>query len=53
MKYLKQTGRVSLGPLRLSTLTLSGSLPTMSTLQLHCATYLESSLSSQLSSEVR
>ncbi|XP_035261317.1 serine/threonine-protein kinase SMG1 [Anguilla anguilla] len=51
VKYLKQTGRVSLGPLRLSTLTLSGSLPTMSTLQLHCATYLESSLSSQLSSE--
>ncbi|XP_036378986.1 serine/threonine-protein kinase SMG1 [Megalops cyprinoides] len=53
VKYLKQTGRVSLGPLRLSTLTLSGSLPTMSTMQLHCATYLESFLSSQLASEDR
>ncbi|KAI1896054.1 hypothetical protein AGOR_G00090850 [Albula goreensis] len=51
VKYLKQTGRVSLGPLRLSTLTLSGSLPTLSTLQLHCATHLESSMTSQLSSE--
>uniref|UniRef100_A0A8C2D9F8 Serine/threonine-protein kinase SMG1 n=1 Tax=Cyprinus carpio TaxID=7962 RepID=A0A8C2D9F8_CYPCA len=47
VKYLKQTGRISLGPLRLSTLTLSDSLPTLSTLQLHCANALENSLCNQ------
>ncbi len=47
VKYLKQTGRISLGPLRLSTLTLSDSLPTLSTLQMHCANSLESSLCNQ------
>ncbi|XP_016104477.1 serine/threonine-protein kinase SMG1-like isoform X2 [Sinocyclocheilus grahami] len=47
VKYLKQTGRISLGPLRLSTLTLSDSLPTLSTLQLHCANSLENSLCNQ------
>ncbi|MGH0131962.1 UNVERIFIED_CONTAM: hypothetical protein FKN15_008622 [Acipenser sinensis] len=51
VKYLKQTARISLGPLRLSTLTLSGSLPTLSTLQLQCATTLESTLTSRLASE--
>lgn len=47
VKYLKQTGRISLGPLRLSTLTLSDNLPTLSTLQLHCANSLENSLCNQ------
>uniref|UniRef100_A0A672JXD5 Serine/threonine-protein kinase SMG1 n=1 Tax=Sinocyclocheilus grahami TaxID=75366 RepID=A0A672JXD5_SINGR len=47
VKYLKQTGRISLGPLRLSTLTLSDSLHTLSTLQLHCANSLENSLCNQ------
>ncbi|XP_069036868.1 serine/threonine-protein kinase SMG1 isoform X1 [Lepisosteus oculatus] len=51
VRYLKQMGRISLGPLRLSTLTLSGALPTLSTLQLHCATSLESTLTTQFSSE--
>ncbi|RXM37149.1 Serine/threonine-protein kinase SMG1 [Acipenser ruthenus] len=51
VKYLKQTARISLGPLRLSTLTLSGSLPTLSTLQLQCATTLENTLTSRLASE--
>ncbi|XP_030645489.1 serine/threonine-protein kinase SMG1 isoform X2 [Chanos chanos] len=48
VKYLKQTGRISQGSLRLSTLTLSDSLPTLSTLQLHCAYALENTLSGQL-----
>ncbi|XP_063077660.1 serine/threonine-protein kinase SMG1 isoform X2 [Engraulis encrasicolus] len=51
VKYLKQTGRISLGALRLSTLTLSGSLPTMGTMQLHCANALEASLANQLPPE--
>ncbi|XP_062388673.1 serine/threonine-protein kinase SMG1 isoform X3 [Sardina pilchardus] len=51
VKYLKQTGRISLGALRLSTLTLSGSLPTMGTMQLHCANALEGSLTNQLPAE--
>ncbi|KAG7459406.1 hypothetical protein MATL_G00210290 [Megalops atlanticus] len=51
VRYLKQTGHIALGPLRLSTLTLSGTLPTVSTLQLHCATALENSLSCQLGPE--
>ncbi|TRY87779.1 hypothetical protein DNTS_015691 [Danionella cerebrum] len=45
--YLRQTIRICLGPLRLSTLTLSESLPTLSTLQLHCANSLENSLCNQ------
>ncbi|MBN3303880.1 SMG1 kinase, partial [Amia calva] len=52
VKYLKQTSRISLGPLRLSTMMLSGALPTVSTLQLHCATSLESTLASQQASEL-
>ncbi|KAG2455286.1 SMG1 kinase, partial [Polypterus senegalus] len=51
VKYLKQTARISLGPLRLSTVTLLGSLPTVNMLQLHCANSLESTLNSQLDSE--
>ncbi|XP_066497814.1 serine/threonine-protein kinase SMG1 isoform X2 [Hoplias malabaricus] len=51
VKYLKQTGRIALGPMRLSTLTLSESLPTLNTLQLHCASSLETSLCSQHPSE--
>ncbi|KAL4659048.1 serine/threonine-protein kinase SMG1 isoform X1 [Arapaima gigas] len=51
LKYLKQISRICLGPLRLATLTLSGSLPTLSSLQLHCATALEASLSNQLAPE--
>ncbi|KAJ3601732.1 hypothetical protein NHX12_032699 [Muraenolepis orangiensis] len=47
VRYLKQTGRISLGPLRLSTLTLSNSLPTVSTLQLHCTTALDHTLSGE------
>ncbi|XP_058508783.1 serine/threonine-protein kinase SMG1 [Solea solea] len=58
VRCLKQTGRICLGPLRLSTLTLSDSLPTLPTLQLHCTATLENSLTGQedcvipLSSEV-
>ncbi|XP_018612751.2 serine/threonine-protein kinase SMG1 isoform X2 [Scleropages formosus] len=51
LKYLKQTGRICLGPLRLSTVTLSDSLPTLSSLQLHCAAALEASLGNQLAPE--
>uniref|UniRef100_A0A8B9KFC0 non-specific serine/threonine protein kinase n=1 Tax=Astyanax mexicanus TaxID=7994 RepID=A0A8B9KFC0_ASTMX len=51
VKYLKQTSRITLGPLRLSTLTLSDSLPTLNTLQLHCASSLETSLCIPLYSE--
>ncbi|CAB1350342.1 unnamed protein product [Coregonus sp. 'balchen'] len=47
VRYLKQTGRISLGPLRLSTLTLSDGLPTLATLQLHCCSALENTLSGQ------
>lgn len=53
VKYLKQTGRIALGPLRLSTLTLCDTLPTLGTLQLHCASSLETFLCSQHPSEVR
>ncbi|XP_035389717.1 serine/threonine-protein kinase SMG1 [Electrophorus electricus] len=47
MKYLKQTGRIALGPLRLSTLTLADTLPTLNTLQLYCASALETSVCGQ------
>ncbi|XP_056143769.1 serine/threonine-protein kinase SMG1 [Lampris incognitus] len=47
VRYLKQIGRISLGPLRLSTLTLSDSLPTLPALQLHCAAALEKTLTAQ------
>ncbi|KAM9392172.1 serine/threonine-protein kinase SMG1 [Pholidichthys leucotaenia] len=47
VRCLKQTGRICLGPLRLSTLTLSESLPTLPTLQLHCTATLENTLSGQ------
>ncbi|XP_024124914.1 serine/threonine-protein kinase SMG1 [Oryzias melastigma] len=47
VRCLKQTGRICLGPLRLSTLTLSPGLPSQSTLQLHCTTSLESMLTGQ------
>ncbi|KAF7654424.1 hypothetical protein LDENG_00070090 [Lucifuga dentata] len=47
VRCLKQTGRICLGPLRLSTLTLSDALPTVPTLQLYCTTMLESMLSGQ------
>lgn len=53
VKYLKQTGRIALGPLRLSTFTLCDTLPTLGTLQLHCASCLETSLCSQHPSEVQ
>lgn len=53
VKYLKQTGRIALGPLRLSTLTLCDSLPTLGALQVHCASSLETSLCTQHPSEVR
>ncbi|KAL0992596.1 hypothetical protein UPYG_G00095530 [Umbra pygmaea] len=46
-RYLKQTGRVSLGPLRLSTLNLSDGLPTLASLQLHCCSALENTVSGQ------
>nr|XP_061829730.1 serine/threonine-protein kinase SMG1-like isoform X1 [Nerophis lumbriciformis] len=47
VRCLKQTGRIGLGPLRLSTLTLSDALPTLPTLQLHCTATLENTLSGQ------
>ncbi|XP_068192330.1 serine/threonine-protein kinase SMG1 isoform X2 [Antennarius striatus] len=47
VRCLKQTGRICLGPLRLSTLTLSEALPTLPTLQLHCTATLENTLSGQ------
>uniref|UniRef100_A0A667Z9R8 non-specific serine/threonine protein kinase n=1 Tax=Myripristis murdjan TaxID=586833 RepID=A0A667Z9R8_9TELE len=47
VRCLKQTGRICLGPLRLSTLTLSDALPTLPTLQLHCTAALESTLTGQ------
>ncbi|KAM4698242.1 serine/threonine-protein kinase SMG1 [Rhinophrynus dorsalis] len=50
-KYLKQTARIAIGPLRLSTLTISQSLPILGTLQLYCASSLESTISSKLASE--
>ena len=47
VRYLKQTGRICLGPLRISTLTLADALPTLPTLQLHCCAALENVLTSQ------
>uniref|UniRef100_A0AAQ6IR98 non-specific serine/threonine protein kinase n=1 Tax=Anabas testudineus TaxID=64144 RepID=A0AAQ6IR98_ANATE len=47
VRCLKQTGRICLGPLRLSTLTLSDALPTLPTLQLHCAAALENTFGGQ------
>ncbi|XP_067088604.1 serine/threonine-protein kinase SMG1 isoform X1 [Osmerus mordax] len=47
VRYLKQTGRICLGPLRISTLTLAEALPTLPTLQLHCCAALENALTSQ------
>ncbi|KAB1263179.1 Serine/threonine-protein kinase SMG1 [Camelus dromedarius] len=51
VKYLKQTSRIAVGPLRLSTLTVSQSLPVLSTLQLYCSSALENTVSSRLSTE--
>ncbi|XP_076000329.1 serine/threonine-protein kinase SMG1 isoform X2 [Genypterus blacodes] len=47
VRCLKQTGRICLGPLRLSTLMLSDALPTLPTLQLHCTATLENTLTGQ------
>uniref|UniRef100_UPI0037E707FB serine/threonine-protein kinase SMG1 n=1 Tax=Semicossyphus pulcher TaxID=241346 RepID=UPI0037E707FB len=47
VRCLKQTGRICLGPLRLSTLTLSDALPSLPTLQLHCTATLENTLTGQ------
>eukprot|EP00064_Thunnus_orientalis_P012320 superscaffoldBa00001877_g12355 len=47
VRCLKQTGRICLGPLRLSTLTLCDALPTLPTLQLHCTSTLENTLTGQ------
>lgn len=47
VRCLKQTGRICLGPLRLSTLTLSDTLPTLPTLQLHCTAALENTITGQ------
>lgn len=52
VKYLKQTSRIAIGPLRLSTLTVSQSLPVLSTLQLYCSFALENTVSNRLSTEV-
>lgn len=52
IKYLKQTSRIAIGPLRLSTLTVSQSLPVLSTLQLYCCSALENTVSNRLTSEV-
>ncbi|KAK1344851.1 hypothetical protein QTO34_013555 [Cnephaeus nilssonii] len=51
VKYLKQTSRIAIGPLRLSTLTVSQSLPVLSTLQLYCSFALENTVSNRLSTE--
>ncbi|XP_013880332.1 serine/threonine-protein kinase SMG1 isoform X3 [Austrofundulus limnaeus] len=47
VRCLKQTGRICLGPLRLSTLTLSDALPTLPTMQLHCTAAMENTLTGQ------
>lgn len=47
VRCLKQTGRICLGPLRLSTLTQSDALPTLPILQLHCTATLENTLTGQ------
>ncbi|RMC17736.1 hypothetical protein DUI87_05401 [Hirundo rustica rustica] len=51
VKYLKQTSRIAIGPLRLSTLTVSQSLPVLSTLQLYCSSALENTVCNRLTSE--
>uniref|UniRef100_A0A674H9S7 non-specific serine/threonine protein kinase n=1 Tax=Taeniopygia guttata TaxID=59729 RepID=A0A674H9S7_TAEGU len=51
IKYLKQTSRIAIGPLRLSTLTVSQSLPVLSTLQLYCSSALENTVCNRLTSE--
>ncbi|XP_069762352.1 serine/threonine-protein kinase SMG1 isoform X4 [Narcine bancroftii] len=51
VKYLKQMARIAVGPLRLSTLSMAGSLPMMSTLQLYCSTALENTVTNKLSTE--
>ncbi|XP_073447222.1 serine/threonine-protein kinase SMG1 isoform X3 [Aquarana catesbeiana] len=50
-RHLKQTARIAMGPLRLSTLTVSQCLPVLGTLQLYCSSSLESTVSSKLTSE--
>ncbi|XP_053326618.1 serine/threonine-protein kinase SMG1 [Spea bombifrons] len=50
-KYLKQTARIAMGPIRLSTVTISQCLPLLGALQLYCSSALESTVSSKLSSE--
>lgn len=47
LRCLKQTGRICLGPLRLSTLNVADNLPTLPTLQLHCSSMLENTLMGQ------
>lgn len=47
VRCLKQTCRICLGLLRLSTHTLAGALPTLPTLQLHCTAMLENTLTRQ------
>uniref|UniRef100_A0A674MC73 non-specific serine/threonine protein kinase n=1 Tax=Takifugu rubripes TaxID=31033 RepID=A0A674MC73_TAKRU len=47
LRCLKQTGRLCLGPLRLSTLNVADNLPTLPTLQLHCSSMLENTLIGQ------
>ncbi|XP_030068690.1 serine/threonine-protein kinase SMG1 isoform X3 [Microcaecilia unicolor] len=51
VKYLKQTSRIAMGPLRLATLTVSQSLPVLATLQLYCSSAIENTVSNKLSSE--
>ncbi|GCC18493.1 hypothetical protein chiPu_0017960 [Chiloscyllium punctatum] len=51
VRYLKQMARVAVGPLRLSTLSMAGSLPMLSTLQLYCSTALENTVTNKLSTE--
>eukprot|EP00062_Callorhinchus_milii_P009126 gi/632952733/ref/XP_007892012.1/ PREDICTED: serine/threonine-protein kinase SMG1 [Callorhinchus milii] len=51
VRYLKQMARIAVGPLRLSTLSMAGSLPMLSTLQLYCSTALENTVTNKLSTE--
>ncbi|XP_078521376.1 serine/threonine-protein kinase SMG1 [Lissotriton helveticus] len=51
LKYLKQTSRIAIGPLRISSLTVSQSLPLLGTIQLYCSSALENSVSNKLSTE--
>ncbi|XP_053551228.1 serine/threonine-protein kinase SMG1 isoform X2 [Bombina bombina] len=50
-RYLKQTARIAMGPLKLSTLTVSQCLPVLVSLQLYCSSALQNTVSSKLSSE--